>query len=1555
MTGQEKLKRWEEKLLDTGKRNNLISFKDTKAHTVELLYPECETIFSKCSAEHVFQVFNAKIMDSDSDIFEEDEKQNNTKREPKITKEEYKNRYSRLIKSGEVLAWSSTQNAARVVKNIGKRAKEIQEESSINVAYLAFGFVKWKEQEKAIAFYKAPLLLIHVNIITGSITDPVRIEISDDDVVVNPTFNYLLEAEYGLKLPEYEEDDTLTSYLDKVEQVVRPLRWELVNECKLGLFSFLKINMYEDLKNNAEKILQNENVRKLLGISSSEYENVNYTGDGEENSVKNPLIELHTVVDADSSQIEAIEMAKKGKSFVLQGPPGTGKSQTITNIIAELLHDGKKILFVSEKQAALNVVFDKLKKAGLGDFCLELHSHKANKKAVVEELDRTLMLPKSSVSSSADEEIRQKQEAQLRLDTYADELHKKRETIDKSLYQLFELYSSLRNYPDVKFTIRAIQTRDLKYLLTASQLLEQYVEYIPSIGTDYRKSAWYGFKDSKLTYEDRIVFKEDLETLVEGYRQLHDTTVKIKAKYETPDLNFQNTKKWQALLAFSAGSDVITPSLLSREAFAYAYPYLMRMKEWSERIIPVRNDLFQTYKPGIVHEFDGKDLYSKLTGQFNSGISRMFSGEYKNLIARIQLYLNEPQKIKYKQALEMAQNLMNLQTSLQEYSQNESRIPGCLGRCYQGPDTDWNHVFYALETLRSYLNDPSYSFGAISKMSAQSFADHQTSFLADSNELSAEVDAIELAKARVSEKFFPVILDLERHSYNQCILKLSRCLEEFDKLGNWINFIDLLENLRKLELLTFVDLTIDLSIEVKDIPGVFKKLFYKQWIENTMYSVPTLASFTRINQDLAVKNFAKKDRIQYEISKAQIKSELSQNRPDFGLVAGGSQVSILRRESLKKRKKMPVRRLLSCIADLAQILKPCFLMSPLSVSTFLDPDKIGFDTVIFDEASQIFPQDALGAIYRAKQVIVVGDSKQMPPSNFFNASLDVDNDDEEELGDVSDFESILDVCSAVFTTKRLAWHYRSHYEQLIAFSNRNFYSNNLVTFPSSSKDHEGIGVDYYYVDGTFDRTKKTNWAEANFVVDLIYKNIKEYPMRSLGVVAFSVAQQTLIDRLLSKKREEDPSFEWFFSADNAEPFFIKNLESVQGDERDTIIFSVAYAKDYMGRFIQNFGPLNREGGERRLNVAVTRAKDNVQLVASIHYTDIDLSRVESEGAKLLRAYLDYAQNGELALERTINVSAEDKFDSYFEQEVCDFLRDQGFTVDTQVGCSGYRIDLGLREPDSSNYLLAIECDGATYHSSKNARDRDSLRQTVLEKMGWKFYRIWSTDWYKNTRIEKERLLEAARNAVLFHEKTPVFKPKKDAVAEQSIKESAEKRFVQEIKEPQFEFPKYVEVDALRIVKNYYDLRTGVHKILETEAPLSVEYLLKRIVSYFNREKVTNVVIDSFIYNMSGCERMGIIRRNGFLYLKGAPDPKLRVPGAHRDIKYISIEELADGLYTLIKQNITVERAGLFKSMNNLLGFSRLGDNIVSRYDEALKYLMKKDMIEDNNGVLSAKA
>ena len=1516
MTEVNKLERWADLLLDTGKRNNLINFRIAKNTTAEVVYPNNETIFAKCSMGQIFEVWNKGKKEEDKDL----------------SKEEYISLHSPEIHGDKhLLLYATTGNPMASVKNIAKKAQSFLDETGNNVVYLAFGFVQWKEKNGYDDMrYLAPLLLVHVNIVTGSVIDAVKLEISDDDVVINPTFDYLLKAEYGVSMPMFEDDDTLSTYYEKCRNVFDRLGWQIIDECHLGIFSFLKINMYEDLKQNSTLILGNHNIRLLLGMEVPP-EDASYT-----KAPLNPLIDLHTVVEADSSQIEAIEMSKSNRSFVLQGPPGTGKSQTITNIIAEALHDNKKVLFVSEKRAALNVVYDKLKKAGLADFCLELHSHKANKKKVIEELNNTLETPRSTVRDSANDEILRKREAMQKLDAYANELHCVRDNIHLSLFQLYEKYASNRHFPDISTPIADISSKPDTYLLEANNLLAQYTEYIPSIGVDYHLNAWHGFDHQQLSFEDRNILFSDLSTITKDFQELYETATSLNTKYKANITCLLDAVHWNDFLCLLMDDDVITPSLLLKDVFDQTYNQLLTLKKISGEALPLINEITASYDHAILHDIQGEELFRELNGQFSSMFSRIFSHEYSKLIDSLQKHAKTGKKPNYQEALKLSQLLRNAQEKLSAFDTAQQPIQMNMGSSYQGIETDWTHVFASLDTMQK-IHLSIKDMGSLPAMTPNELSSSKESFCIYHNLLSKQLSHMENAKNRVQPMLDISIIDLNQTPLHDCLNKLQSWLNDFNKLGNWISFLALLKQLQSLELDAYIQEVITQQLAPSDIVGSFNKSFYKHWIEYILFTSPLLSSFSRIKQDQTVQCFSEKDTLQYEISRLQIQAELSAKRPDLNLVAGGSAVSILRREGNKKRKQMPIRKLLSEIGSLAQILKPCFLMSPLSVSTFLDPEKIHFDMVVFDEASQIFPQDAIGTIYRGNQLIVVGDSRQMPPSNFFNSMVETEEDDD----DVTDFESILDICSSVFTTKRLAWHYRSHYEQLIAFSNKNFYSNSLVTFPSTANDHEGIGVDFYPVEGTFDRRTKTNEKEAEFIVDLIYQNIDQYPERSLGVVAFSASQQNLIDRLLSERRENNLSYEWFFRSDVNEPFFIKNLETVQGDERDTIIFSIAYAKDINNKFILNFGPLNKEGGERRLNVAVTRARDNIQLVSSIKYTDINLANTSSKGVHLLHDYLRFAQQGSLGEEQS---ETSKEHESPFEEEVAQFLKDNGYETEPQVGCSGYRIDLGLKKPHSDNFILAIECDGASYHSSKNARDRDRLRQNVLEKMGWTFYRIWSTEWFKNKAVEQERLLTAVKHAIETNKEIP------KTITKETTPTT---RFLEPPKEPQKQLPQYKETNALEIIRQAKnDFQTGIKTILETEAPLAEEYLLKRICSYFGREKVTKVVQREYENRMLMCETNGIIRRNKFLYLQNMTEIKLRIPGDKREIKYISIEELADGLYTLIKQNVNSTRAGLYKTLVSLLGYSRITTQITSRLDIALNQLLENNLVKETEGMLS---
>ena len=1533
-----KLDKWADLLLDTGKRNNLINFKDTRASTVEVLLPSSDALFEKVDGATSFEVFDPKITEDDDmeEVVESDQLRIESLEEADAStlngKSAFLAQYSgKMKRQNQVLLYNAATNPLITVKNIDKKAREFIEETGVNVAYMAFGFIHWKESDSSSYIFRAPILLVPIQLEQASAVDPYFIKTAEDDIIVNPTFSYKMDAEHGVKLPEYD-DEGLTAYLEKVKRLVAKLQWTVTSECKIGIFSFLKINMYRDLKDNAKAILANRNIRQLLGEQTGAER---LSGESESlDSVTNPLIELHSVVDADSSQIEAIEMAKSGKSFVLQGPPGTGKSQTITNIIAECLSDGKKVLFVSEKLAALNVVYDKLKQAGLAEFCLQLHSHKANKKDAIADICHTLRTGKSTVSSKADTEIAIKEKAQHQLDAYAIELHKQRPVIEKSLYQLYESYAAFRSTPDVEYSIPQLPSKGESYLTETVSLLEQYVDYIPSIGYDYRKNPWYGYINQDTSYQAKSEIKSKLSAVSQFLQALIPLQREISEKYGIQCASINDAYSWNAFFSFAATSKLVTPSLLNHEHFNTVNSALRELQKQSADILAARAVLNAVFDDDV-YKLDGAEYHKKLTKQFGGAFSRIFNAEYKQIVTDLRLCKKDGKKPSYSEAVAMTERLAYYQQRGAEFVEVELSIKAFLGKAYKGVETEWEYVTSQMTALEQIFSTD-IAFGTLG---------HYTDFESERDTFADYHQKIETAFAICNDNtlkqavgyFDQSILDIY---VAPCILTLARltsCLDEMDKLDNWCHFRNLLSKLDDQQALPYVDTAIGQNIEPKHIVGAFQKQFYYQWIDSILSGDRVLSGFNRISQDKAIRTFSEKDAEQFEINKAKIRAELSSSRPSLDMIASGSALAILLREGEKKRKQKSIRSLLAETGELVQRIKPCFLMSPLSVSTFLTPDSVHFDVVVFDEASQIFPQDAIGAIYRANQLIVVGDSKQMPPSNFFNATIEAEDNDE-ETGDVTDFESILDLCSTSMQQLRLRWHYRSRYEQLITFSNKNFYDNDLVTFPSSKVDVPGIGVDYYHVDGIFDRKAHTNRKEAEFIVDLIYQNIEKYPSRSLGVVAFSVAQQDVIDKLLSKRRQSAPEQEFFFKNDGNEPFFIKNLETVQGDERDTIIFSIAYGIDAQGRLLHNFGPLNRVGGERRLNVAVTRAKCNVQLVSSMHYTDIDLKHTSAEGAKLLREYLDYAENGSIALERSISVSPFEQFDSDFELEVCDFLRANGFSVDTQVGCSGFRIDLGLKLPDSSDYVLAIECDGATYHSSKNARDRDRLRQEILERMGWKFYRIWSTDWFRNKSVEQIRLLEAARNAVKNPTKAEV-KPMDTQPTETFEEVAVEKHF---------EFPAYRAADIHKLSSQYLprDFKGMIKAILEIETPLSEELLLKRIVWFFGREKVTSVVQRSYEQQMYGYQRYGIIRRNGFLYLDTGKEIQFRGPGdIERDIKQIAPEELAAGMFEILKQNVTADKSGLYRSLAAQCGVARVGKAINEVMDTALDILKDRIIVD----------
>ncbi|TAN48701.1 MAG: DUF3320 domain-containing protein, partial [Methylococcaceae bacterium] len=563
---------------------------------------------------------------------------------------------------------------------------------------------------------------------------------------------------------------------------------------------------------------------------------------------------------------------------------------------------------------------------------------------------------------------------------------------------------------------------------------------------------------------------------------------------------------------------------------------------------------------------------------------------------------------------------------------------------------------------------------------------------------------------------------------------IGRCTEIIraeNHLHAWCAWRKVCEQARTLGLAPLVESLENACVAQGSVRRVFGTNYSRWWLNAVVDEEPVIRAFVAAEHEQRIDDFRALDDRFTKLTCACIRAGLCAELPTQDSVARNSEWGTLRREMSKKKRHMPLRALMTSIPTVLPKLTPCLLMSPLSIAQYLAADATAFDVVVFDEASQIPVWDAVGAIARGKQVVMVGDPKQLPPTSFFDrAESDLDDEDVE-----GDLESILDEClGANLPTLHLAWHYRSRHESLIAFSNHRYYDGALVTFPSPVT--EDRAVSFHYVPGVYEKGgTRTNQPEAHALVADLVGRLKSPEFRasglSIGVVTFNTEQQALIEDLLDAARRQDPSIEPCFAEVELEPVFVKNLESVQGDERDLMYFSITYGPDQHGAVSMNFGPLNRDGGERRLNVAITRARHELRVFSSLKPEQMDLARTQARGVRDLKQFLEFAERGPRALAEATGGNC-GHFDSRFAQAVAAALTGLGWELHAQVGASAFRVDLAVVHPDAAGaYLAGIECDGATYHRSATARDRDKLRQQVLHGLGWDIQRVWSTDWWIN--------------------------------------------------------------------------------------------------------------------------------------------------------------------------------------------------------------------------------
>ena len=1509
-----RIDRWSKKLLDLSLRNRLLNVRDTR-QIIPVICPDIGKLEDALAGGAALSLNSISELLSEKDLHDMAAAPDGIAAQPIIAEE---------FASGRLRTFLSVSELSKRLTALYRQGKSDLEESGVNTVFLAAGFLQWQPPGNDSRTALAPILLIPVTLQRRSLAEGIRITRQDGETVINETLLEMLRTQFALNIPGLSplpQDDSgvdAAKIMQIFRRAVRDMRgWEVLEEVKLGTFSFGKFVMWTDMTRQLDILQRHPLIRHLISGGGSYDDGVELFEPEKVASHLDPA-ELFCPLSADSSQLAAVLYSALGKNFVLHGPPGTGKSQTITNIIAHNLALGKRVLFVSEKKAALDVVHRRLTKIGLKPFCLELHSNKSGKAEVLAQFNEALQtadaVPPANWRKTTDELEKLRRE----LDDYVTELH----SCGVSGYSAYDCFT---------------------------YLLKNDNNELPG--------DWYLHWDLENTPHDRCdAIRQEFLLLAQAYRmipeQFRDLTGKLCIAQWSPEIQLgmeKYTGEMQEAVkntedAFTAAAEpwglqhirevgtigkvvqfltslrelpdlpetFFTADFPEKLPFITAFAALGKVRdELAEKLQGYRTESFKDYDfPGIARRLKANNRASLpvrtvknfLLCRELAPLKKAGGGSFT--AAALETFLNDAVKFteltkKYAaDEKEAAAIWPELQKEGVRDWEKISSLADCAGKVHAalaeitGSDRDLHLT--VLEKCRHFMPQ-------ITRIS-RDFAgvDHLA-------------ETLEILKKKITVfSAFSVSPGRDLDSFRNFAGHLRDALPS---LRDIMRYLDILDKVNILERNHFLEALEKQLPANYDPEKFFDTLFFRTLLRQISRHSSTLSYFHGQFRNDQIQQFCDLDRKYMDLTCKMIFARLAADLPRRrgGHCPDGTELGILKHECEKKSRHKPVRMLLEQIPNLYPKLKPCFLMSPLSVAQYLPPDSEPFDLIVFDEASQIPVWDAIGVIARGRQLIVVGDPKQMPPTDFFRKTDSAADDAGEN--DITDLESILDECLASgMYSAYLKWHYRSRHESLIAFSNHHYYDDRLFTFPAA-KESSSLGVRMEFVPGgVYDHSaSRTNPMEAAALVAYIFDRLTTAgDRRSLGVVTFSQAQKELIEDLLEKERRKHPETESFFNDSSDEPPFVKNLENVQGDERDVILFSIGYAPDASGRFSMNFGPLNRQGGERRLNVAITRAREQVVVFSSVHAHQIDLSRSSAAGAAHLKYFLDYA-------ERNFSIApagVQDDTSGGMADIVAEYLISNGYRVERNVGCSGCRIALAVRDPDDpAEFLAAVECDDRTYASQNTARDRDNLRWQILKKLGWNLCRVWSAQWaFDRERAQDELIAFLEKHRKGNHPdpgvppdnggtpppadvpETPVETPSLPRSAAESSRCSKYLRWVNK----ELLLPNAFDTPEASLI-----IRRQIGEIMDAEAPIFEESLIRRIAEAWDLPRITAAGMKKIRQLIPENLTVSICDGERILWQPGTMTwtyHTFRIPagdGDKRAIDEIPPEELANAMQELI--------------------------------------------------------
>lgn len=1124
-------------------------------------------------------------------------------------------------------------------REIARTAISNREERGLSTLFLAIDQVLWlfpDDEREAVT----PLALLPVSVEHGGTSSNRASIAAAGNLIVNPVLAYSWEQTFAVTPPAEDGETDDAARLEAARQWARaqtPKVSGLKHQAALTLdnFSFQKMAMVEELTKETDAFTANDIIAALAGVTDAlqpvPEEEVTF----DELERRSPDDEF-LVLDADSSQLRVTESVLRGRSGVIHGPPGTGKSQTIANLIASLAARGKRILFVAEKRAALDVVKNRLGEVGLGHLVLDLHGADVSRKAIAAQIGKSFEAVSTAQAPDVAETHIRFREARDELVMRVDALHRTRPHIGRSAFHA--LGELLRAAPP-------------KTRFRGGTLQRLTPERARDLGRELGRGAAYA---SILLGSERSPWMKALEVEDDHLLAAFDELQRLE----------------------TAAVDEEAQTLDVAQLWELRAPVTLDRLDWATKALRDAVAVCSIYRINLLEQ-DRSALLAALAParKGTAAIAWAFLTSAAFRAARRRLRRGRTTPVSSRELVADLERLVAAEEAWSAHSSSPVQ-PGAEGALY-------------IENVIARLG--------------------------------AHVDSIErVLPLGWREIPWPDMRALVEQllADRQVAMKLPAGRK-------------LRAALVSVGLETFLDELKHDAVPSQHWARAFERAWLASWLDQFMLREPVLQAVGRQQLDETVREFRETDRRRVDLSAARVRREHAQRAITvFNTFTAEHQ--LLKKEAGKKARHLAFRSLLAESSHALTALCPCVMASPLSVSQLLPARGDLFDVVIFDEASQVQPEDAAPALLRAPQVVVAGDPKQLPPTTFFASETEQDDTEDSLTG----LESVLDALLTVFPSWKLAWHYRSRDERLIAYSNRVIYRDSLITFPGTNREEPVVfeKVPFEARDGQEDSSTE----EVKLVVQRILEHARERPDVSLGVITMGIKHRDRLQHALDEALASESGLAAFFDLQKPERFFVKNLEQVQGDERDEIFLSVGYAKNADGRLPYRFGPIMASGGERRLNVATTRAKRKMRVFCSFGHLDLDPKRSSAEGFRYLRGFLEFAASGGRILDGEVPAPVEL---NPFEEDVRLGLESRGLQVVPQLGVSGYRIDFAVQHPEQpGRFVMAIECDGASYHSAPMTRDRDRLRQQQLQALGWKVYRIWSTDWFHHRSEELERVV-----------------------------------------------------------------------------------------------------------------------------------------------------------------------------------------------------------------------